>query len=307
MKKLSVLVALITQDNDFQQEQAAVAEATARKLDVSVKIIYAGNDGVNQSLQLVQAIQAAPDLRPDAIIAEPVGTNMPQVAQAAAHAGIGWVVINRNLDYAGELRRKYLCPIFSLSSNNESVGRIQAEQFNALMPGGGNILYVEGPSTSEAARERTIGMLSVKRRDITVKSLKGDWTETGAYNVVKSWLRLSTSKELKIAVVGCQNDAMALGTRRAIQESVEGSERERLLNLPFTGCDGVPNKGQAYVQRGILAATVITPPMTGQALEMLASAIRSKTQPPEHTFTIATSFPPIDELTAKSRFSPVNG
>jgi ABC-type sugar transport system substrate-binding protein len=296
MKRLSVLVALITQDNDFQQEQAAVAEATARKLDLDVKIIYAGNDGVNQSLQLVQAIQASPDLRPDAIIVEPVGTTMSQVAKAAAAAGIGWVVINRTLDYVSELRKKCSCPIFSIGSNNESVGRIQGEQFNALLPGGGNVLYVEGPSTSDTARERTIGMLGVKRRDIAVKTLKGDWTETGAYNAVKSWLRLSTSKELKIAVVGCQNDAMALGTRRAIQESVEGSERDRLLNVPYTGCDGVPSKGQAYVQRGTLTATVVTPPMTGQALEMLASAVRSKSQPPEHTFTIATSFPTINEL-----------
>ena len=143
----------------------------------------------------------------------------------------------------------------------------------------------------------------MKRPDIAVKALKGDWTETGAYNAVKSWLRLSTSKELKIAVVGCQNDAMALGTRRAIQESVEGSERERLLNLPFTGCDGVPSKGQAYVQRGTLAATVVTPPMTGQALEMLTAAIRSKIQPLEHSFTVATSFPPINELGGGGRFS----
>jgi ribose transport system substrate-binding protein len=303
MKKLSVLVALITHDNDFQQEQAAVAEATARKLDVDVKIIYAGNDGVNQSLQLVQAIQVSPDLRPDAIIVEPVGTTMPQVAHAAALAGIGWVVLNRTVEYAAELRRKCSCPIFSISSNNETVGRIQGEQFNVLMPGGGNVLYVEGPSTSEAARERTMGMLSVKRPDIAVKSLKGDWTETGAYNAVKSWLRLSTSKELKIAVVGCQNDAMALGTRRAIQESVEGSERERLLNLPFTGCDGVPSKGQSYVNRGTLAATVITPPMTGQALEMLTAAIRSKSQPAEHTFTLSTSYPSINELGEKRRSS----
>jgi ribose transport system substrate-binding protein len=303
VKKLSILVALITDDNDFQREQASVAETTARKLDLDVKIIYAGNDGVNQSLQLVQAIQASPDLRPDAIIVEPVGTTMSQVGHAAALAGIGWVVLNRNIDYAGELRRKCSCPVFSLSSNNEGVGRIQGEQLNALLPGGGNVLYVEGPSTSEAARDRTVGMLSVKRSNMEVKVLKGDWTETGAYNAVKSWLRLSTSRELKIAVVGCQNDAMALGTRRAIQESVEGNERERLLNLPFTGCDGVPSKGQAYVQRGTLAATVVTPPMTGQALEMLTSAIRSKTQPPEHTFTIATSYPSISELGAKHRSS----
>jgi hypothetical protein len=37
-KKLSVLVSLITQDNDYQREQAAAAESAARKLDFTVKI-----------------------------------------------------------------------------------------------------------------------------------------------------------------------------------------------------------------------------------------------------------------------------
>jgi hypothetical protein len=123
MKKLSVLVALITHDNDFQQEQAAVAEATARKLDLAIKIIYAGNDGVNQSLQLVQAIQVSPDVRPDAIIVEPVGSAMPQVAHAAALAGIGWVVLNRNVDYVGELRRKCSCPVLG-AGDEESDPRV---------------------------------------------------------------------------------------------------------------------------------------------------------------------------------------
>lgn len=103
MKKLKVLVSLITDDNDYQLEQAATAQATAQKLGITVEIIYANNDGVNQSLQLVQAIQSPPESRPDAIVVEAVGTGMPQVAHAAALAKVGWVMLNRSVDYVAKL------------------------------------------------------------------------------------------------------------------------------------------------------------------------------------------------------------
>jgi ABC-type sugar transport system substrate-binding protein len=88
MAKLNVLVSLITEDNDYQKEQAAAAEDAARLLDANLQIVYADNDAVNQSQQLARVIQR-PAQRPDAILVEPVGTGMPQVAAAAA-AGIGW-------------------------------------------------------------------------------------------------------------------------------------------------------------------------------------------------------------------------
>ena len=60
-------------DNDYQIEQAKSAEEAARRNNVDAQVIYAGNDSVTQSTQLLSAVQAAPQLRPDAIIFEPVG------------------------------------------------------------------------------------------------------------------------------------------------------------------------------------------------------------------------------------------
>jgi ABC-type sugar transport system substrate-binding protein len=139
-KKPNILVSLITQENDYQREQAAVAESAAQKLGLSVKVEYADNDAVNQTLQLLRAIQAKPELRPDGIIVEPAGTSMAQVAAAAASAGIGWVVLNGTADYLSDLRRKHSGPLFLLASDNEEVGRIQGKQFNLLMPRGGCML-----------------------------------------------------------------------------------------------------------------------------------------------------------------------
>ena len=42
MRKPSLVVSLITQDNDYQVEQAAAAEETARRIGVDVQVIIPG-------------------------------------------------------------------------------------------------------------------------------------------------------------------------------------------------------------------------------------------------------------------------
>src|SRR5438874_11318164 len=105
MKKLRFLVSLTTDDNDYQIEQAQSAEDAARKFGVELQVIFADNDAITQSTQLLKAIQAAESHRPDAIIFEPVGgTALPQVARAAASAGIGCAVLSRVANYITDLR-----------------------------------------------------------------------------------------------------------------------------------------------------------------------------------------------------------
>jgi len=126
MPKTKLLVSLTTNDNDYQVEQAHAAEQAARKFGADLQILYADNDAINQSTQILKAIQAAPDERPDAIIFEPVGgTSLPQVARAAANAGIGWAVLNREANYIPELRSANKAPVFSVSSDHMEIGRIQ--------------------------------------------------------------------------------------------------------------------------------------------------------------------------------------
>ena len=74
MKKPRFLISLHGRDNDFQVAQAQCAEDTARKMGIDVEIILAEDDAVNQSTQLLKAIQSQKELRPDAIMLEPVGS-----------------------------------------------------------------------------------------------------------------------------------------------------------------------------------------------------------------------------------------
>jgi ribose transport system substrate-binding protein len=296
MEKLNVVVALTTRENDYQAEQAVAVAEMATRLGVKIQIIYADNDAVNQTQQLIKIIQD-PAQHPTAILVEPVGTGMPQVAKAAVGAGIGWGIINSDPDYIAELRRAGEVPVFSVSTDQSEVGRIQGTQMGVLVPEG-NVLYIEGPFNSTATQLRTKGMLSTKPAAVQLKMLKGDWTERSSHNAAKSWLSLGSSRELHIQGVICQNDAMAMGARKAFVDLTE-KDREQWLSIPFTGCDGVTKTGQDWVCRGLLKATIVTAPAAGTALEILAKAVNAGSMPPDRTLIPPRSFPPIEELRGK--------
>jgi ribose transport system substrate-binding protein len=295
MKNLRVLVSLITEDNDFQLEQAASAQAAALKLGANVQIVYSGNDAVQQTQQILGFIQD-PSKRPDAILAEPVGTGMAQIAKAAVGAGIAWAIINSDVDYIPKLRQHALVPVFSVMSDHEAIGKIQGQQIAAFLGEQGCVLYLEGPSVRDVAKSRTKGMLSAKPSRVDVKTLKGDWTQHSGYHALKSWLSLSTSRQLNVGMIACQNDDMAIGARRAFEELGDLRERDAWLRLPITGCDGVPRSGQEWVRQGRLAATVVSPPLVGDAIQLLASAFNAGSQPPERTVVVPSSFPSLKEL-----------
>jgi ABC-type sugar transport system substrate-binding protein len=296
MKKLHFLLSLTNDDNDYQIEQAAAAQRTAAKLGIDLHIVHAGNDGILQSQQLLARIQSSSAPRPDAVILEPAGsTALPHVAQAAAATGIGWVVLNREADYTAELRRLYHVPVFSVTSDHEEIGRIQGRQLMALLPGGGSVLYIQGPSENPAAKQRYLGVLETKPEAAQLRILRARWTEASAHKAVSSWLRLSTARGMQLDAVCAQNDSMAMGARRAFEECGH-KQREQWLKAPFLGCDGLPRAGQTWVSRNRLAATVFIPPSADQAIELMMKAIETGMQAAERTFTIAQSIPAVEIL-----------
>src|SRR6202162_4562556 len=124
MSKQRYLVSLTTSDNDYQIEQSQSAEQAASKLGVEVQIVFADNDAINQSTQVLKTIQSPEASRPNGIIFEPVGgTALPQVAQAAVSAGIGWAVLNRDASYIADLRKSATAPVFGLTSAHVELGR----------------------------------------------------------------------------------------------------------------------------------------------------------------------------------------
>jgi len=294
MKKLRILVSLVSNENEYQREQSRVVNDAALRLGVDVQVIYAEGDAINQGQQILETIQAPPTVRPDAVVCHPAGTGLTQVAQAAIAAGVGWAVVNREVDYLAALRSSSKLPSFCITADQREIGRIQSRQVAAFLPQGGLVLYVQGPSGNFSVEERTHGMQTTKPPNVQVRMISGRFTEETGYQAVKQWLTLSTSRQTSLDLVCSQNDAMALGARRALEE--EKALPEKLI---LTGCDAAGEIGQDRVRKGILAASILLPPSAGLAVETFVSAFQSGMQPPEQTVLKPTSFPPIDQLTAR--------
>lgn len=299
MKDLFLVVSL-PNDNPYQREQAASAQAIAERRGAKVKILYADNDAVTQSQQLLEILQSRTQRKPDAIIVEPLTTTgLERVAESAIRAETAWVVLNSDVDYVARLRKLSQVPIFAVTRDHTEIGRIQARQFAALLPGGGHVLYIQGPATSSAAMQRTSGLESTKPASIILKFLRSQWNELDAERVLSSWLQLSTNRSAPVDLVGTQYDGIARGARKAFSLTANPEERLHWTSLPFTGVDGLPSEGQAWVNDGTMAATVIAPPTTELATQLLMTALDKGSQPPERTLIELRSYPSLDALTEK--------
>ena len=304
MAKLKFLMSLLMEENPYQRQHASTARQIAGERGVDLEVFFANNDAITQSEQLLKAIQAPKDLRPDGIICAPVGTTLSQAAHAAVARGIGWAVLNRDVDYLTALRQGSQVPVFAVSSDHESIGTIQGRQVAALLPEGGFVLYILGPTTNSIAQKRHNAMLGAKPANIEVRTLIGDWTEASGHRAVSRWLQLRTSHDRPVSVLAAQNDDMALGARRAFEQKIGPHEKDRWLGLAYVGCDCCPAAGRDWVDSGLFTASVINPPTGGVALDIMIRAIQNKTQPQECTTLPARSYPEIDKLEPRPSYTP---
>ena len=214
-----VVVGLLSDKQEFQVMQAAAAREAAASTGLEVEVLFADNNAVLQIHQLFRHVHAPDGERPAAIVVETVtGEGLERVARNAVRAGIGWVLVNRSVGYLEALReeRKDL-PIASVTVDQEEAGRIQGRQLRALAPKGGAVILLQGPPDTWAAIGRLRGAEAVvKDAGIELKVLNGDWTEESAEKALSAWLRLKTSEGLRPVAIAAQNDAMAVGARRAV-------------------------------------------------------------------------------------------
>ena len=190
MKPLRFVISLVNRENDYQIAQAKAAEEAGKRLGIQVDIQFADGDAIEQSQQLLQVVQSSSSAHCDGILLQPVGTGLHRVAEAAAAAGIGWVVMQREVEYASELQQKYKVPVFTVSSDHEEEGRIQGRQLAALLPHGGNVLCIQGPSGDTITDSRLSGLNQAKPDNVQVRTIRGKWTEQSGSEAISHWLRL---------------------------------------------------------------------------------------------------------------------
>jgi len=93
---------------------------------------------------------------------------------------------------------------------------------------------------------------------------------------------------------------MAIGARHALTNEVPAAELESWMGLPYLGSVCCPDTGPGWIRQGLLTASIVNPSTADVALEMMARAIQTNTQPPERTLLEPSSYPEIKKLAEKS-------
>jgi len=292
--QLRVAVSLTAEESVYQQAEAQAAQAAARKHGFQLSVTYAQGDAIAQSDYLLSLIHSSPDTRPDVVMLEPVGTAMVRVAREAARVGIGWIVLNREVDYISELRAITSAPLFAVTTNHAETGRIQGRQLNALLPAGGSAIYLTGPTGHPVVQAREKGMLETKNERIQCRPLHAGWQESVALQVVTSWMRLPTWQELSPQVVAAQNDFMALGARKAFDQFANQPRFQSKVR--YIGCDGLEQHGQRWVSEGLLDATIVCPSLTALAMDVLAKQVAGGAPAAPLILTQPLSLPSLGQL-----------
>jgi ABC-type sugar transport system substrate-binding protein len=289
-------------DNEYQHLQREECLRVARRYGFTVSEAIGHNDADVQRRQIEQALADPEAVRPHVLLVNPVDeTTLRAAALRAAQARVGWVSLNRNVEYLDELRLDHPdVPLFSVTPDQRQVGRIQGRQLRILLPEGGDVLYVAGPPATSSARLRRAGTEdAIAGTSIRLIVESSDWTVEGGAQVGARWQN-GTPRDLRTPVraPGCiicaQNDGMATGARSGWLE--RGSAGAFPLSAWAIGCDGTPSYGRRLVDEGQLVATVIIPPTTGRAVEEIALSLDRSAAPPAAVTISVESCPPIAAL-----------
>jgi ABC-type sugar transport system substrate-binding protein len=286
MQRGKVSLFLPDPGNDFVHALAADTTEAARRAGFELNVEFSANQAVEQIQQAFAVLRLPEGERPRAILAMPVhDPSLERVARAAAAAGVGWVCLHRMTGDIEAIRREFPNVLLSLvAPDQEEIGRIQARELLSMFPGGARVLYVQGRSDNLSTTQRAGGLrevLSGSKVSIA-DTIDGNWSAGDTERMVSRWLRLLIA-HTPIDVVTCQNDAMAIGARKALRETAAALSRPALADLPIIGCDGLPEIGRRLVDSGELSATVVLPMVGSLAIDQVAKAQDSGAMPPLRT------------------------
>ena len=168
-----------------------------------------------------------------------------------------------------------------ISADNYEMGRVMGEYIASQLDGKGHVMEIMGLEGSSPAIERHNGFADALKNYpgiSVVATLQGDWTEKSAYEATKQWLsqEQTANSQKPIDFVFGQTDRMAMGARRAFQESQKLTANSQ---QPFyCGIDGLPGEdgGIRLVRDSILNASYIYPTHGDKIIELAIDILEDK-------------------------------
>ena len=264
-------VALLLDDPDNRYQQLLVREARASAARCGVALLEPEFAGGSSWTQVESVNRHLRETRPDGVLVMLAGGQWTRAPfERLPRAGVAVVLLNRIPDWVEELRREHpRALVAGVTPRQEGVGEIQAGQALRVARPGSFAILVTGEASSAAAVARKRGFLETIAGRLSVHELDGRWSAKGAEKALGEWFRVGAERDRPLDLVVCQNDAMASGARSALLRQAASSGRRELERVALVGCDGLEEEGRSMVARGELAATVVMPPTTPRALEIL--------------------------------------
>ena len=293
MKKVALLLA--DEKNAYQQFLVKQAQDVAGTYGVEVlPPLFAGNREVKQISQFYDCIAGATP--PDGIVSMLVSAeSMKGSIEEVAKAGVACVLLNRIPTFLPQMSEEHADVLLaSVAPDQVEIGRLQGRQCLRILPNGGSVILVLGVDGTPSTLERRKGFLEVAGNRVTVQELSGRWLMERAEAAVNHFFAVGGVKKT-VDLIVCQSDPMAAGVRAALDNQATLLGSAKIAEIPIIGCDGLPDEGQKMVKDETIDATVVMPPSSPRALEILSQywqqGVRtlSATLPP-------SSFPPVDEL-----------
>jgi ribose transport system substrate-binding protein len=233
---VSVGLSISTMDNPFFVAVRDGAEAEAKAVGINLITVDAQNDAAKQIAGVENLIQR----KVPVILLNPTDSDaVANVVKEALAAGIKVVSLDRVVNGAGVSSH--------IASDNVAGGKMAGEFLLKRLGGKGNLVELEGIPGSSAARERGEGFDSVIAGQPGVKLVAkqpASFDRAQGLTVMENILQGNQD----LQGVFAQNDEMALGAERAIEQA-------GLKHVDIVGFDATAD-AVAAVKAGRLAATV---------------------------------------------------
>jgi simple sugar transport system substrate-binding protein len=240
-------------ESDWRTANSASFKETASKL--GVKLIF--SDAQQKQENQISAIRSCIQQGVDVIALPPVvEPGWDAVLQEAKDANIPVIVVDRSVSADPSLYSAHI------GSDMEIEGKRSAEEFNKLLPNGGNILELSGTTGSGAAVGRAKGFREALNPNIKIlDSQTGNFTRAEGKPVMEAFLKKYAGQ---IDGVFFHNDDMAIGAVEAIKAA-----GIKPGDLKMVSIDGTRGGFQLMID-GWLQADVECNPLLGPQVMDLA-------------------------------------
>jgi ribose transport system substrate-binding protein/inositol transport system substrate-binding protein len=252
--------------NAFTKTVADSMTAAAKEAGATLIINEGGND-INRQ---ISQIESGVNQKVNIIIIEPVSVNgvIPAV-EAAEKAGIPVVIFNQKISDPSKATT-------FVGVSNDTLGAIEMKRAVQDLNGRGNVALLLGPMGSDGQLGRSKGYADILAQNPNVKVVfeeTANWTTEEALRLAENWLQTGTTIDAFV----CQNDGMALGAVKAVEDKGLSSK------IKVYGLDAVPDALKA-VKEGRLAVSVSqeTESQSRKAIEIAMKLYKGEKVPAEN-------------------------